>query len=85
MGQRGNYQLGRDLPSGVSAHTVGECQQPGPGIHRILVVGSDKSAVAARCVTEGQGHGRSSITVLPTWTGVPIGTRTAVVTFDRSR
>ena len=85
MRQCGDYQLGGYFASGVAAHTVGQGQQPCARVHRVLVVGAYETTVAAGGVAEGQGHGRSSITVLPTCTGVPMGTRTAVVTFDRSR
>ena len=85
MGERGDHQLRGDLARGVATHAVGEGEQPRAGVHRVLIVGSDQAAVAARRVTEGEGHGRSSITVLPIRTGVPIGTLTAVVTFALSR
>ena len=85
VGQRGDHQLGGDLPGGVPTHAVGQRQQPGTGVDGVLIVGADQTAVAAGGVTQGHRHGRSSITVLPTCTGVPIGTRTAVVTFERSR
>ncbi len=85
VGQRGDHQLRGDLAGGVAAHAVGQRQQPRAGVHRVLVVGADQAAVAARRVSKDQCHGRSSITVLPIRTGVPIGTRTAVVTFALSR
>ena len=85
VGQCGDHQLGGDLAGGMAAHAVGEGQQSRTGVDRILVVGADQAAVAAGGVAQGQGHERNSITVLPTCTGVPIGTRTAVVTFERSR
>ncbi|CAM2964381.1 hypothetical protein RHDE110596_09325 [Prescottella defluvii] len=83
--QRRDHQLRCDLTGRVPAHAVGEREQPGTGVHGVFVVGADETAVAAGRVAENQGHGRSSITVLPTRTGVPSGTRTAVVTFARSR
>src|SRR6476619_3968923 len=58
---------------------------PRTGVHRVLVIGADQTTVAASRVSKHQCHGRSSITVLPIRTGVPIGTRTAVVTFALSR
>ena len=85
MRQGGNHQLRRDLTGRVSAHAVGQSQQACTGVHGIFVVGAHETAVAARRVAENKGHGRSSITVLPTRTGVPSGTRTAVVTLARSR
>ena len=85
MGQRGDHQLRGHLAGGVAAHAVGQRQQPGTGVHRVLVVGAHQAAVAARCVSQNECHGRNSITVLPIRTGVPIGTRTAVVTFALSR
>ncbi|CAM3805435.1 hypothetical protein MYFR107205_27470 [Mycolicibacterium frederiksbergense] len=85
MGERGDHQLGGHLTGGVPAHAVGQSQQPGTGVHRVLVVGAHQTAVAACCISEHQCHGRNSITVLPIRTGVPIGTLTAVVTFALSR
>ena len=85
MCQRGDHQLGGNFAGGVPAHAVGEGEQPGARIHRVLVVGADESAIASGGVAQCQGHGRNSTTVLPTCTGVPMGTRTAVVTFARSR
>ena len=83
--QRGDHQLRGHLACGVAAHPVGQREQPRAGVHRVLVVGADQTAVAASRVSKHQCHGRSSITVLPIRTGVPIGTRTAVVTFALSR
>ena len=85
VGQRGDHQLRGHLAGGVAAHAVGQGQQPRAGVHGVFVVGADQTAVAAGGVAKDQGHGRSSITVLPIRTGVPIGTRTAVVTFALSR
>ena len=85
VSQRGDHQLGGDFAGGVAAHSVGQGQQPGTGVDGVFVVGADQPTVAASGVTKDQGHGRNSITVLPIRTGVPIGTRTAVVTFALSR
>ena len=85
VGQCRDHQLGGDLTGGVTAHAVGERKQARAGVHGVLVVRADQAAIAAGCVSEHQCHGRSSITVLPIRTGVPIGTRTAVVTFALSR
>lgn len=85
VGERGDHQLGGDLTRGVTAHAVGEGEQPRPGVDGVLVVRPDEATVAARGVSKHQCHGRSSITVLPIRTGVPIGTRTAVVTLALSR
>jgi len=83
--QRVDDRRAGDLAGRVAAHPVGQREQSRAGVHRVLVVGADQAAVATRRVTEDEGHGRSSITVLPIRTGVPIGTRTAVVTFALSR
>ena len=83
--QRGDHQLGGHLAGGMPAHPVGQGQQPRPGVHRVLIVRAHQAAVAAGGVSQGEGHGRSSITVLPMCTGVPTGTRTAFVTRERSR
>ena len=83
--QCGDHQLGGHLAGGVPAHPVGQGQQPRPGIDGVLVVGANEPAVAAGRITQGEGHGRNSITVLPMCTGVPTGTRTAAVTRERSR
>ena len=85
VGQRGDHQLGGHLAGGVTAHAVGQRQQPRAGVDRVFVVGAYQAAIAARGVSQDQGHGRNSIAVLPIRTGVPIGTRTAVVTFALSR
>ena len=85
VGQRGDHQLRGHLARGVAAHPVGQREQARACVHRVLVVGADQTAVAASGVSKHQCHGRSSITVLPIRTGVPIGTRTAVVTFALSR
>ena len=85
VGQRGDHQLGGHLAGGVPAHAVGQREQPGAGVDRVFVVGAHQAAVAAGGIAKDKGHGRSSITVLPMCTGVPIGTRTAVVTFALSR
>ena len=85
VGQRGDHQLGGDFTGGVTAHPVGEREQPRTGIHRVFVVRAHQATVAAGGVSKHECHGRSSITVLPIRTGVPIGTRTAVVTFALSR
>ena len=71
-----DHQLRRDLTGRVTAHAVRERQQAGTGVHGIFVVGTNKATVAARGIAEYEGHGRNSITVLPTRTGVPSGTRT---------
>ncbi|SHV24351.1 Uncharacterised protein [Mycobacteroides abscessus subsp. abscessus] len=83
--QRGDHQLRGDLARGVAAHAVRQGQEAGPGVDGVLIVGADQAAVAARGISEYECHGRSSITVLPIRTGVPIGTLTAVVTFALSR
>ena len=83
--QCGDHQLGGHLAGGMPAHAVGQRQQAGTGVDRVLVVGTNQPPVATGGVTQGQGHGRNSTAVLPMCTGVPIGTRTAVVTFALSR
>ena len=85
LGQCGDHQLGGHFAGGVPAHAVGQRQQTRAGVDGVLVIGANQSAITAGGVAKGQCHGRNSITVLPTCTGVPIGTRTAVVTFERSR
>ena len=85
VSQRGDHQLGGHFAGGVAAHAVGQGQQSRTGVDGVFVVGADQPTVAASGVTKDQGHGRNSITVLPIRTGVPIGTRTAVVTFALSR
>lgn len=80
-----NHQLRRNFTGRVAAHTVGQSQKASACVHGIFVVGAHQTTVAARRVAENKGHGRNSITVLPTRTGVPNGTRTAVVTLARSR
>ena len=85
MRERGDHQLRGDLTGGVAAHAVGQRQQARAGVDGVFVVGANEAAVAAGGVAQYKCHGRSSITVLPTRTGVPRGTRTAVVTFARSR
>src|SRR5699024_10223963 len=84
-GQGGDDQLRGDLAGGVPAHPVGQGEQPGTGVDRVLVVAADQSAVRARRIAQDQTHERNSITVLPMRTGVPSGTGTAVVTSSRSR
>ena len=44
-----------------------------------------QAAIASCGISQDQAHGRNSIAVLPIRIGVPIGTRTAVVTFALSR
>ena len=83
--EMGDHQLGGDFAGGVTPHAVGERQQTRTGVDRVLVIGAHQPAVTSGGIAQGQCHGRSSITVLPTCTGVPIGTRAAVVTFERSR
>ena len=85
VGQRGNYQLRSDFTGRVPTHAVGKRQQPRAGVHRVFVVGTHQADIAAGRIAQDQSHGRSSITVLPIRTGVPMGTRTAVVTFALSR
>ena len=85
MRQRSDHQLRGDLAGGMTTHAIGERKQARAGVHRILVVRTDQTAVTSGRIAQYQGHGRNSITVLPTRTGVPSGTRTAVVTFARSR
>jgi len=85
MREGGDHQLGCHLAGGVAAHPIGQRQQSCARVDGVFVVGADKPTVAARGVTEDERHGRSSITVLPIRTGVPIGTRTAVVTLSLSR
>ena len=53
-GQRGDDHLGGDLARGVPAHAVGEREQPGPGVDRVLVVGPDQAAVAAGRVAQDE-------------------------------
>ncbi len=55
---------------------------PGPGGFSLLPGGRPRRAGV---IAVGAGHGRNSIAVLPIRIGVPIGTRTAVVTFALSR
>src|SRR4029078_7159817 len=83
--QRGDHKLAVHFACGMPAHPVGQREQPRTGVHRVLVIGADQTTVAASRVSKHQCHGRSSLTVLPIRTGVPIGTRTAVVTFALSR
>ncbi len=85
MRERRDHQLRGDLARGVPAHAVGQGEKTRAGVHRVLVVRPYEAPVAACGVAENESHGRNSITVLPTRTGVPSGTRTAVVTFTRSR
>src|SRR5581483_7908381 len=85
VGERGDDELGGDLAGGMTAHPVRQRKQPRPCVNGVFVVGAHQPAVAARGVTKDEGHGRNSITVLPIRTGVPIGTRTAVVTLSLSR
>lgn len=85
VGERRDHQLRGDFSGGVTAHAVGEGEQAGPRVHGIFVVGTNQATVAPGGVSQYKGHGRSLITVFPTRTGVPRGTRTAVVTLARSR
>ena len=78
-------ELAGDLAGRVSAHAVGEREQTRARVHGVLVVGADQPAVTPRDVAQDEGHGRSSITVLPIRIGVARGTFTAVVTLPRSR
>ena len=78
-------QLAGHFARRVSAHAVGECEKSGAGVERVLVVRADQPTIAPRDVAQHQCHGRNSITVLPIRIGVLSGTRTAVVTFERSR
>ena len=52
VGQRGDHQLGGDLAGRVPAHPVGQRQQPGPGVHRVLVVGADQATITAGRITQ---------------------------------
>ena len=83
--QRGDHQLGGHLAGRVPAHAVGQGEQPRARVDGVLIVGAHQAAVAAGGIAKDEGHGRNSITVLPICTGVPTGTRTAVVTFALSR
>ena len=85
MSQRGDHQLRCHFAGGVATHAIGQGQKSCAGIDRVFVVGAYQAAIAAGGISQDQGHGRSSIAVLPIRTGVPIGTRTAVVTFALSR
>ena len=93
MGQRGDHQLGGHLACGVPAHAVGQRQQACAGVHRVLVVGADQAAVAARGITKNEGHctrvrgvtGAARLPFCRFEPACPIGTRTAVVTFALSR
>ncbi|OBH21439.1 hypothetical protein A9X04_05275 [Mycobacterium sp. E3247] len=60
VGQRGDHQLGGDLARGVAAHAVGQGEQPGTGVYGVFVVGAHQAAIAARGVSQDQGHGRNS-------------------------
>ena len=82
------------LADGMGGHAAGEVasqlviaalahlddDEPGGDL-----LGKLEAAVAAGRISQDQRHGRNSIAVLPIRTGVPIGTRTAVVTFALSR
>src|SRR5690606_30941234 len=83
--ERGDHQLGRHLTGGVATHPVREREQARSGVDGVFVVRAHQTPVTARRIAQDECHGRSSITVLPMRTGVPIGTRTAVVTFTLSR
>ena len=85
MGQRGDHQLGGHLAGGVTTHAVGQGQQSRARVDRVFIVGAYQAAIAAGGISQDQGHGRNSIAVLPIRIGVPMGTRTAVVTFALSR
>ena len=52
VSQRGDDELAGHLTRGMAAHAVGQREQPGTGVHRVLVVGSDQSTVASSRVAQ---------------------------------
>ena len=46
----GDDHLAGDVAGRVAAHAVGDREQPGPGVHRVLVVAADQAAVGPRGV-----------------------------------
>ena len=56
----GDDHLAGDVAGRVAAHAVGDGEQPGPGVDRVLVVAADQAAVGAGRVAEDEGHASSS-------------------------
>ena len=56
----GDDDLAGDVAGRVAAHAVGDGQQPGPGVDRVLVVAADQAAVGARRIPQDERHASSS-------------------------
>ena len=58
--QGGDDHLAGDVAGRVATHAVGDGQQPGPGVDRVLVVAADQPAIGPGRVAEDQAHASSS-------------------------
>ena len=52
----GDDDLAGDVAGRVAAHAVGDGEQPGPGVDRVLVVAADEAAVGSRAIPEDERH-----------------------------
>ena len=52
----GDHLGGGDLTGGLAAHAVGDGEQPGPGVARVLVALADHALVRARGESQRQSH-----------------------------
>ena len=59
--ERGDDDLAGDLAGRVAAHAVGDGEQPGPGVDRVLVVAADQAAVGARGVAQARSAHRTQL------------------------
>ena len=80
-----DHDVARDVTGGHAAHSVGDGEQPRPGVHGVLVPVSDQAAVAAGRIAHCECHGLSSREVRPMRIGTPRGTGVGAVTLARSR
>ena len=55
--ERADDDLAGDLAGGVTAHAVGDREQPRAGVDRVLVVVADEALVRAHRVAQVEGHG----------------------------
>ena len=54
--QRGDGDLAGHLAGGVPAHAVGDGEQPGSGVHRVLVVPAHQPTIRAHRIPQSQSH-----------------------------
>ena len=56
LGERGDGGGGRELAGRVTAHAIGDDEQAGAGVARILIAASHEADIRPCCVSKAKGH-----------------------------